>query len=87
MKQRLGVKNSHKPLADVLPTVTLKAKDLATEMTTVNTKKKELHGMQPIKYEHIKNNANVRKALVDTDIYPEELPAAEDVKKIESRRR
>lgn len=87
MKQRLGLKNSRKPLADVLPTVTLKAKDLATEMTTVNTKKKELHGTRPIKFEHIKNNANVRKALVDTDIYPEELPAAEDVKKIESRHR
>lgn len=87
MKQKLGLKDSRKPLADVLPTVTLKAKDLATEMTTVNTKKKELQGTQPIKYEHIKNNANVRKALVEADIYPETLPAAEDVKKIESRHR
>ncbi len=87
MKEKLGIKNSRKPLADVLPTVTLKAKDLATEMTTVNTKRKELHGTQPIKAEHIKNNANVRKALVDTDIYPEELPPAEDVKKVESRHR
>jgi len=87
MKQRLGIKNSRKPLADVLPTVTLKAKDLATEMTTVNTKKKELRGVRPIKFEHIKNNTNVRKALVDTDIYPEKLPAAEDVRKIESRHR
>lgn len=87
MKQKLGLKDSRKPLADVLPTVTLKAKDLATEMTTVNTKKKELQGTQPIKYEHIKNNANVRKALVEADIYPEALPAAEDVRKIESRHR
>lgn len=87
MKQKLGLKDSRKPLADVLPTVTLKAKDLATEMTTVNTKKRELQGTKPIKYEHIKNNANVRKALVEADIYPEALPAAEDVKKIESRHR
>lgn len=87
MKQKLGLKDSRKPLADVLPTVTLKAKDLATEMTTVNTKKKELQGTKPIKFEHIKNNTNVRKALVEADIYPETLPVAEDVKKIESRHR
>lgn len=85
MKKKLGVKEPNKPLADVLPTVTLKAKDLATEMTTVNTKKKDLQGKHYIKFEHIKNNANVRKALVDTDIYPEDLPPAEDVKKIENR--
>lgn len=87
IKRKLGIQDSRKPLADVLPTVTLKAKDLATEMTTVNTKKKELQGTKPIKFEHIKNNKNVRKALVEADIYPEALPAAEDVKKIESRHR
>lgn len=86
MKKKLGLEES-KPLADVLPTVTLKAKDLATEMTTVNTKRRGLYGKHPIKQEHIKNNENVRKALVDTDIYPEALPPAEDCKKVESRHR
>lgn len=87
MKHRMGIKDNKKPLADVLPTIALKAKDLATEMTTVNTKKKELTGKNPIKAEHMKNNAGVRKALVDNDIYPEKLPAAEDIKLVEGRRK
>lgn len=86
MKQRLGLgHNSVKPLADVLPTITLKAKDLAQEMTTVNTKKRELHGKEPIREEHVKNNAGIRDALEKSNIYPESLPAAEDIKKVESR--
>jgi DNA-damage-inducible protein D len=84
MKEKLGVEGKT-PLADVLPTVTIKAKDLAAEMTTVNTKKKDLYGKEPIKGEHIRNNRGVRKALVDADIVPEELPAEEDVKKLEKR--
>lgn len=86
MKIRLGLgHNNPKPLADVLPTITLKAKDLAQEMTTVNTKRQNLLGKTPIKFEHQKNNAGIRGALVKSNIYPENLPAAEDTKKIESR--
>ncbi len=83
MKAKLGVKKG--PLADVLPTVTIKAKSLAAEMTTVNAKRKDLRGKNPIKGEHSKNNKNVRKALTDADIYPEKLAAEENVKQVESR--
>lgn len=86
MKVKLGLgHNNPKPLADVLPTVTLKAKDLAQEMTTLNTKTNNLLGKFPIRTEHEKNNAGIRDALVKSNIYPENLPAAEDVRKIESR--
>lgn len=86
MKKKLGV-GKNKPLADVLPNVTLKAKDLATAMTTENARRKNLHGKRPILNEHIVSNKSVRSALVSTNIYPEELPAAEDIKKIETRHR
>ncbi|HEY4509668.1 MAG TPA: DNA damage-inducible protein D [Candidatus Paceibacterota bacterium] len=82
MKERLGVQNGS--LADVLPSVTIKAKDLATEMTTVNTRRSNLQKYS-IKNEHVKNNTGVRKVLVDANIKPEELPAEEDIKKIETR--
>jgi DNA-damage-inducible protein D len=85
MKQRLGIKDN-KPLADCLPTVTLKAKDLATEMTNYKLKKdKKIYGEKPISKEHYNNNKNVRKALTDSGIHPENLPAAEDVKKIQRK--
>ncbi len=83
MKLKLGVKFG--PLADVLPNVTIKAKDLAIEMTNVNTRKKSLQGKNPIKVEHMKNNESVRNVLEGADIRPEELPAEEDIKKIKSR--
>ena len=83
MKNKLGVKKG--PLANVLPTVTLKAKDLATEMTTVKTKEKKLYGKIDIKNEHKGNNSNVRQALVRSDIIPENLPPAEDILKVEKR--
>lgn len=83
MKSKLGVKKG--PLANVLPTVTIKAKSLAAEITTVNAKRKDLRGKSIIKGEHTNNNRNVRKALTDADIHPEELPAEEDVHKIETR--
>lgn len=73
------------PLADVLPTVTLKAKDLATEVTNHNMKNKNLHGENHITHEHIKNNAGVREFLEDRGIKPEELPAETDLKKIERK--
>lgn len=86
MKEKLGIEKT-KPLADFLPNVTLKAKDLATAMTTENTRKKNLMGQVPISNEHIMSNENVRGALVKTNIYPEQLPAVEDIKKIEARHR
>ena len=77
MKSKLGITKKEIPLADSLPTVTLKAKDLATAMTNENTRKKNLQGKPPILKEHFENNRNVREALVKTGIYPEELPPSE----------
>jgi len=86
MKDKFMV-TKDKPIADVLPSVTLKAKDLATAMTTENARRKNLFGLVPIGKEHVSNNQNVRSALVKTGIYPENLPPAEDIKKIEARHR
>ena len=86
MKRKLGV-SKKKPLPDVLPSVTLKAKDLATEMTTVNSRNKNLQGAGVIKNEHDDNNSSVRHTLTQRGIYPEKLPAAENTKSIESRHR
>jgi DNA-damage-inducible protein D len=85
MKQKLGIKGSQ-PLADYLPSITLKAKDLATEMTNYKLKTStDIEGETRISVEHSKSNANVRKALTDSDIYPENLPASEDIKKVERK--
>ena len=83
MKQRLGVKNG--ALADHLPTLTIAAKNLATEMTNYNVEQKDLQGEIPITTEHIQNNQSVRGMLLQRGIRPEELPAAEDIKKVERR--
>lgn len=85
MKDRLGIEDKKKPLADFLPNVTLKAKDLATAMTTQNTKNNNLRGVEMIKNEHVKNNYGVRRALANSGILPENLPPSEDIKKIQSR--
>lgn len=85
MKQKLGV--SKGPLADFLPNVTLKAKDLATAMTMENTRNKNLRGSRHIANEHIETNSNVRGALTKANIFPENLPPSEDIKLIESRHR
>ena len=84
MKQRLGVPQT-RPLADFLPTISIKAKDFAAEMTSVNVQTKDLQGETPITQEHIDNNFAVRKMLVERGIVPETLPPAEDVKKVERR--
>ena len=84
MKQRLGVKST-RPLADFLPTLTIAAKNLATEMTNHNVDAKNLYGEIPITDEHIQNNLSVREILSKRDIKPEELPPAEDIKKLERR--
>ena len=84
MKIRLGVK-SKRPLADFLPTLTIAAKNLATEMTNYNVESKELQGERPITREHIQNNKSVRDMLGQRGIKPEDLPPAEDIKKIERK--
>ena len=84
MKRRLGMPQS-RPLADFLPTISIKAKDFAAEMTSVNVQTKDLHGENAITKEHVDNNAAVRKMLTERGIIPEDLPPAEDVKKVERR--
>lgn len=84
MKKRLGVPGG-KPLADVLPNVTIAAKNLATSMTAYNTEQKDLQGAIEIGNEHVENNRSVRGTLVDRGIRPEDLPAEEDAKKVERR--
>ena len=84
MKRRLGVKSS-RPLADFLPTLTIAAKNLATEMTNYNVEQKDLYGEASITTEHMDNNRSVRQMLSQRGIKPEELPPAEDIKKIERR--
>lgn len=84
MKQKLGVKDN-RPLADFLPTLTIAAKNLATEMTNYNVEEKDLQGETSITVEHIQNNRSVRSMLGVRGIKPEELPASEDIKKLERR--
>lgn len=84
MKQQLEIPNT-RPLADFLPTVTIAAKNLATEITNHNVKQHDLHGETPIAQEHIQNNQGVRKMLGQRGIKPEALPAEEDLKKLERR--
>jgi DNA-damage-inducible protein D len=84
VKEKMGIKKS-KPLADHLPTISIKAKDLATEMTTYKTQQKNIHGKYPIKNIHVDNNSAVRNMLTASGIYPEQLPAEEDIKKLEKK--
>jgi DNA-damage-inducible protein D len=84
MKQRLGIKST-RPLADFLPTLTIAAKNLATEMTNYNVSEKDLQGESPITTEHVQNNKTVREMLGKRGIKPEELPPAEDINKMERR--
>jgi DNA-damage-inducible protein D len=82
MKKKLGIKQN-RPLADFLPTITIKAKDFATEITIFNIKDKNIYEGNQISWEHIINNKSVRKLLLERGIKPEELPPEEDVKKLE----
>ena len=84
MKKKMGVPDN-RPVADFLPTISIKAKDFAAEMTNVNVQAKNLKGETSITKEHIDNNQAVRKMLLDRGIVPENLPPAEDVKKVERR--
>ena len=74
-----------RPLADFAPTILLKAKDFATEITIFNTRAHQLGNERAISTEHIANNEAVRNTLLSRGIRPESLPAAEDVKKVERR--
>ena len=84
LKQKLGVPDN-RPVADFLPTINIKAKDLAAEMTSVNVQAKDLQGTKPIENEHVDNNLAVRKMLLERGIVPEQLPPAEDIKKVERK--
>lgn len=84
MKKKLDIPQT-RPLADFLPTLTIKAKDFATELTSHNVVEKDLNGDVQITNEHIENNLAVRKILGERGIKPENLPALEDVKKVQRK--
>ncbi len=84
MKRKLRVPEN-RPLADFLPTLTIKAKDFATELTSHNVTEKDLKGTQQITKEHVDNNTAVRKILLKRGVKPETLPPAEDVKKVQRK--
>jgi DNA-damage-inducible protein D len=84
MKKKLAVPGN-RPLADFLPTITIKAKDFANEVTNLQVKQQDLRDESGIAREHVKNNRDVRKILTHRNILPEALPADEDVKKVERR--
>lgn len=84
LKRKMGVPEK-RPIADFLPTISIKAKDFAAEMTSVNVQAKDLHGETSISKEHVDNNLAVRKMLLERGIVPEDLPVAEDIKKVERR--
>ena len=84
MKHKLKVPGS-RPLADFLPTLTIKAKDFATELTSHNVVEKDLKGENSISKEHIDNNLAVRKILKERGVRPEALPPAEDIGKLKRK--
>ena len=84
MKKKLGAPDK-RPIADFLPTLIIKAKDFAAEITNFNVKKEDLQGEQKITREHVKNNTDVRNLLTKRGIYPEQLPPEEDIRKLERR--
>ncbi len=84
LKRKLGVPEN-RPLADFLPTISIKAKDLAAEMTSLNVQSKDLTGHNPIEREHLDNSGAVRTMLLERGIIPESLPPAEDVKKVQRK--
>ena len=84
MKRKLNVAEN-RPLADFLPTLTIKAKDFATELTSHNVIEKDINGEKEISQEHVDNNLAVRKMLEERGVKPEQLPPAEDIKKIQRK--
>ena len=84
LKQKMGVPDG-RPIADFLPTISIKAKDFAAEMTGLNVQSKDLNGQQKIEEEHIDNNLAVREMLTNRGIIPENLPPAVDAKKLQRK--
>ena len=84
LKRKMNIPAS-RPLADFLPTISIKAKDFAAELTSVNVQAKDLQNETMITQEHVDNNAAVRRILLERGVIPEDLPAEEDVKKVERR--
>ena len=84
MKKKLGVPAT-RALADFLPTLTIKAKDFATELTSHNVVEKELKGQEQVSKEHIDNNKAVRDMLKERGVKPESLPPAEDIAKLKRK--
>ncbi|REG86337.1 DNA-damage-inducible protein D [Algoriphagus antarcticus] len=84
LKRKMGVPET-RPVADFLPTISIKAKDLAAEMTGLNVQSKDLKGQSKIEREHVDNNTAVRDMLTQRGIIPENLPPGEDVKKLQRK--
>jgi DNA-damage-inducible protein D len=84
LKKKMGIPDN-RPVADFLPTISIKAKDFAAEMTGLNVQSKDLKGQNKIENEHVENNKAVRDMLMQRGIVPENLPSAEDVKKIQRK--
>lgn len=84
LKRKMGIPDN-RPVADFLPTISIKAKDLAAEMTGLNVQSKDLRGQSKIEKEHVDNNVAVRDMLTKRGIVPENLPPAEDVKKLQRK--
>jgi len=84
MKDRLEVPKG-RPLSDFLPTITIKAKDFANEITNFTIKRDDMRTEEAITVQHVKNNQEVRNILVKRNIKPEALPPSEDVQKVERR--
>lgn len=84
LKTKLGIPDK-RPLADFLPTINIKAKDLAAEMTGLNVQTKDIKGQIKVENEHVDNNLAVRKMLINRGIIPENLPVDEDIKKVQRK--
>ncbi|MCL2760282.1 MAG: DNA damage-inducible protein D [Desulfuromonadales bacterium] len=84
LKRKMGVPQN-RPIADFLPTVSIKAKDFAAAMTTENVQIKDLHGVTAIEKEHVDNNLGVRKIMIERGLVPENLLPDEDIQKVERR--
>jgi len=84
LKRKLGVPEN-RAIADFLPTISISAKEFASNMTSINVLNKDLKGQSDIETEHVDNNSAVREILKKRGITPENLPPAEDVKKIKQR--
>lgn len=84
VKMKMNIPNN-RPMADYLPTVTISAKNFATEITNFNVIKNNLQGEPDITHEHVKNNTDIRQVLTNNNIIPEKIPPEEDIKKLERR--